>query len=56
MYQEYKHAHCDRLNYNGTYSKLCMEIVTVMTFDDDDDDDFLDVCCVALDPSKSVVE
>ncbi|XP_045454415.1 palmitoyltransferase ZDHHC2-like [Melitaea cinxia] len=26
MYQEYKHAHCDHLLNNGTYSKQCMDI------------------------------
>ncbi|KPI94259.1 Palmitoyltransferase ZDHHC2 [Papilio xuthus] len=28
MYQKYKHAHCDRLIENGTYTKPCMDMIT----------------------------
>ncbi|XP_037302467.1 palmitoyltransferase ZDHHC15B isoform X3 [Manduca sexta] len=27
MYQKYKHAHCDRLVENGTYTKICMDLI-----------------------------
>lgn len=30
MYQDYKFAHCDRLIDNGSYTKICMDMINVI--------------------------